>query len=169
MIAPFLADGTGVGDRFLLAASGVHAGESTGFGKPLVIQVLTSYEQFQSEHFTETEQADAMISGEEADPDHLSNLLEHVFGSNPRVPNASPTTMTDGPTAGADPQLRFPWNPEAKYSYQLQMSTDLQGFTTIPFTETTRENGDRLDVTVAPDASVMLGDAAFFRLQIVPK
>lgn len=171
LIAPFLADGTGVGDRFLLAASGAHAGESTGFGKPLVIQMLTSYEQFQSEYFTEAERADAMISGEDADPDmdRLSNVLEHAFGSDPRTPNASPITVTDGPVAGVDPQLRFPWNPEANYTYQLQMSTDLQGFADIPFTESTSMNGDLLDVTVEPDASVTLDKAAFFRLKVVPE
>ncbi len=133
-VTPYIVTGDDEDDRFLLCVEGLHSGsgfsESTGSGKPFVIRVRTSYEQFLADHFTEAERADPAISGESADPDGdgLTNVLEHVFGTDPHETDGGVVTIGDGPGVGVDPQLSFPWDPEANYTYQLQMSTDLNTF-----------------------------------------
>lgn len=166
---PFLADGTGEEDRFLLSVDGVHSSAATGYGKPLVIRVRTSYEQFQLVNFSEAEQVDSLISGEGADPDRdgLSNLEEHVFGSDPHVANSGLMSL-GGSLVGAvvEPFLSFPWNSDSDFTYQLQMSTDLLSFSDIPSTEIVTGMGLQ-QVALEPAPSVPVpGDRAFFRLKI---
>ena len=62
-ITPFLMDGFGKEDRFLVSVQGAHAGEPTGFGKPFVIRVRTSYEHSRRRTSPVAEQADPAQSG----------------------------------------------------------------------------------------------------------
>ena len=173
-MTPFINTEDDEDDRFLLCVEGLHSGpgfnELVGYGKPYVIRVRTSYEQFKSDQFTVAEQADPLISGENADPDRdgFTNLREHVFGTNPFVANGNLMTIGGSVIGGAvNPVLSFPWNPEAGFTYQLQMSTDLQEFHDILFIESTSVNGSLLDVMLELDPSVPdSGNAAFFRLNI---
>lgn len=174
LIDPFLTTGTAEEDRFLLSVAGLHAGpgfsETIGYGKPFVIRVRDSYEDFLEEHFTTAEQADPLISGENADPDQdgFVNLVEHGFGTDPNEANIQVIGISNTPGSGPDPSLSFSWNALAGYGYELQMSTTLSGdFTSIPYTETLTPNGNFVDVVIKPDPSLYpLGDRAFFRLSI---
>lgn len=177
LINPFIVTGDGEDDNFLLSVEGLHSGtgfsELVEYGKPFVIRVRSSYEQFQYDYFTEAEQADPLISADGADPDidGLTNVEEHVFGTNPTLSDRGLFTITGNRVGGTvEPTLSFPWNPEANYTYQLQMSTDLKKFDDILFTESSMVNGNLLDVTVEPAPSVPdPGDNAFFRLKILSK
>ena len=165
LLEPFLADGTGGEDRFLISVNGEHSGAGTGYGKPFVIRVKTSYEDFVETHFTEAEQADALISGELGDPDGdgLNNLLEHVFGTAPRESNGGVVAIGPSP----DSFLRFPWNPEANFSYRLQWGKNLESFKDVPFEESSRKVGSLLEVTLIPDLSLEdTGPSAFFRIRV---
>ena len=167
---PFLADGTGEDDRFLVSVDGVHAGAETGYGKPFVFRVRTSYEQFQMENFSESQQADLSISGEDVDPDGdgLTNLMELIFGADPHVADADLMSFGGSVVGGVvEPFLSFPWNSDSGFSYQLQMSMDLEDFADIPFTETVSGSGVQ-EVRVEPAASVEVSsDWAFFRLKVM--
>ena len=101
-ITPFLMDGFGKEDRFLVSVQGAHAGEPTGFGKPFVIRVRTSYEAFQEAFFSVAEQADPAQSGPYADfdGDGTINVLEHVFHRT----RASPATAWWGSRARRGPR-----------------------------------------------------------------
>ena len=72
--------------------------------------------------------------------------------------------------APVGPQVTFPWNPDADYAYQLQMSPDLHRFDDIPFTQNISTNGGRLHIRLEPDLGAgSAEDAAFFRLRIRPQ
>lgn len=162
---PFLADGTGSEDRFLLSADGVHLAAETGYGKPLVIRVRTSYEQFKGEVFSESQQADPLISAEDADPDGdgLTNVMELVFGGDPFVSDRSMVSIGG---SVPEPSLAFPWQSGVDYTYQLQMGTELNDFVDIPFNDSVSGVG-LSQVTVTPHSSVAVpSDQAFFRLKI---
>lgn len=175
LIDPYLTTGTEEEDRFLLCVDGLHSGtgfnEITGYGKPFVIRVRDSYEDFLDEHFTELEQENPLIVGKEIDfdGDGISNLAEHGFGSDPTVMSVQGIVATSGPGSSPDPSISFTWNPQAGYGYELQMSTTLgeADFTSIPYVETSTPNGNLLDVVLQPDPSLYpLGPRAFFRLKI---
>ncbi|MBC8125894.1 MAG: hypothetical protein H8M99_01935 [Gloeobacteraceae cyanobacterium ES-bin-144] len=171
---PFLADGTGKEDRFLISVSGVNGGTSTGFGKPFVLQVQTSYEKFRAEYFTTNEQLDPLASGELADPDGdgLVNLLEHSFGTNPRQPNGSMVIIEFKPGSNPlKPLIIFPWNPAANYSYKLQRSTDLKNFADTPFTQIISTNGALLQISAEPQDALIgnTGNSVFYRLNVSPR
>ena len=164
-IAPVLADGS-TDDRFLISASGDFTGDSTGFGKPFVFRIRSSYEQFVLDEFTAAQQSDPEITDPTADPDAdgLINLLEHAFGTDPEVTDPNPVTITSART------LTFPWNPTAAdYTYQLEASTDLDDFEELPHTETSTPDGDLLQITVTPTAPFDDLPRAFFRVKVIPK
>lgn len=173
ILDPHLAAGTEEEDRFLICVDALHSGtgfsEATGYGKPFVIRVRDSYEDFLADNFTPTEQEDELISGENADPDGdgFVNLVEHGFGTDPNVANVQPVGIANAPGASPDPSISFTWNPDAGYGYELEMSTTLAAdFVSIPYTEELTPNGDLVDVVLKPAPSVSLGDRAFFRLNI---
>ena len=147
----------------------MHLGQETGDAKPWVIQVRTSYEQFRLDNFTEEEQVDLTISGELADPDGdgLTNLEEHVFGTDPDRSDGGQITIAGSFVEGVvEVALSFPWNSEANYTYQLQMSTDLVNFEDVPFTETITGTGIQ-EVSLEPvDTSLGTEEKAFFRLEV---
>lgn len=158
--------GDDVDDRFLLSVSGLHYGEDIGYGKPYVIRVRASYEQFLYDYFTEAERADIAISGNDADPDKdgVSNFLEHAFGTDPNVSGVNPITFTG---SGAQSTITFPWNPDASQSYILQMGDLVTNFVDIAFTESTETVNGVLMVSLTPDSSVAVpGDKAFFRIRV---
>ncbi|WP_411847173.1 hypothetical protein AAFN60_07010 [Roseibacillus persicicus] len=166
LLSPHLSFDSELEDRFIVSVSGLHDGESTGYGKPFVIRVRSSYEDFLAQHFSESERADPLLAGLDADPegDGLSNLVEHAFGTSPNEKDQWPTEF--GLTAG-NPALTFPWNPDASVRYALQMSTDLTAFEDILATDSITSQGELLEVTLEPDSSLLpLGEKAFFRLRV---
>ncbi|MBK1826741.1 hypothetical protein [Haloferula rosea] len=162
-------------DRFLIQVAGLHSGtgfsEAIGYGKPYVVRVRDSYEDFLAENFIPDGNGQYPAdSGEHEDPDGdgFVNLVEHGFGTDPNVANVQPVRIANTPGIGPDPTIAFSWNPNSAYGYELQMSTTLNGdFVPIPFVETLTPNGDLVDVELKPDPSLYpLGDKAFFRLSI---
>ncbi|MGJ8652523.1 MAG: hypothetical protein ACSHX8_04570 [Opitutaceae bacterium] len=165
----------GIEDRFLVRVKGLHSGtgfsETTGYGKPFVIRVRDSYEDFLAENFTPDGNGQyPPNSGEHEDPDGdgIVNLVEHSFATDPNAANTLNIGITMTPGAEADPSISFSWNAQAGYGYGLEMSTDLDlGFDPIDYTEVTTPNGDLLDIVLKPDPSLYpLGDRAFFRLSL---
>ncbi|MEP4078366.1 hypothetical protein [Haloferula sp.] len=168
VIDPYLTTGDDE-DRFLIRVSGLHSGtgfsEAVDYGKPFVIRVRDSYEDYLEDNFTEVERLDPMVSGEGADPDGdgIVNLLEHAFGSDPKVADGSPVTIA----AGAPATMHFQWNPDAGHQYQLQMGTNLDDFEDIDFTEVVNPSGELLEVTLSAAPSVIVPDErAFFRIKV---
>lgn len=174
-ITSFLDSASVIGDdeddRFLLCISGLHSGtgfsESMGYGKPYVIRVRTSYEQFMYDNYTESERANLLISGKTADSDGdgIVNLLEHAFGTDPGEVGGNPLTISGG---SSQPTITFPWNPDTGHSYTLQMGNlDDEPFADIAFTETSETIGGVLMISLTPHASVSVPtDKAFFRVKV---
>ena len=151
----------------------MHANDTTGFGKPFIIRVRSSYEDFLDTYLTETQQDNSSLADPAADPDRdgLSNLLEHVSGTNPLEGNRNQTSFSNLSTTTLDPALTFRWNPNTGYRYQLQMSTALDDFTDIPsseFAEAAIPGGNLVNLTIKPDLapSALPDTAAFFRLKV---
>ena len=142
-ISPFLVDGSGEEDRFLVSVQGAHAGGADGIWQALrdpgPYQLRSSSRRRSS---PVAERADPALSGAEADfdGDGTINVLEHVFASDPRQPSHGMVGITRAAGAApVGPQVTFPWNPGADYAYQLQMSPDLHRFHDIPFTQNHRQ------------------------------
>ncbi|MFC7337787.1 hypothetical protein ACFQY0_11405 [Haloferula chungangensis] len=175
VIGPHLRVGGDLEDRFLLSVDGLHSGpgfsELTGYGKPFVIRVRDSYEDFLDKYFTSAEQDDPLVVGKgvDFDGDGMTNLLEHGFASDPTKPDAGGVVFSSGSGGAPDPEIAFTWDPQAGYAYELQMSTSLDagGFKSIPYVELRTPNGSLLDVVLKPDPSLYpLGPRAFFRLKV---
>ena len=128
-------------DRFLISVEGLHSGtgfsESVGYGKPFVIRVRDSYEDFLADNFTPDGNGQYPIdSGEDQNPDGdtLTNLLEYAFGTDPTVSDSTPLDVS-GPTAGTptvsvthDPLefgAMFVMRKDAPLTYTVQFSGDL--------------------------------------------
>jgi hypothetical protein len=80
----------------------LEAGGSPGEDDPEP-PLVTSYPLWREQHFSEAERADESLSGAEADADRdgWANLLEYVFGTDPRVPQATRAGIDGGVTRGA--------------------------------------------------------------------
>lgn len=65
--------------------------------------LVMSYPLWREEHFSEVERADEGVSGAEADADRdgWANLLEYVFGTDPRIPQSTQAGADGGVTRGA--------------------------------------------------------------------
>jgi len=128
-------------DRFLVQVEGLHSGtgfsESIGYGKPFVIRVRDSYEDFLAENFTPDGNGQYPInSGEDENPDgdSLNNLLEFAFGTDPTVSDSIPLNAA-GPSAGTptisvtygplDFSAQFVMRKDAALTYTAQFSDDL--------------------------------------------
>ena len=173
ILTPNLTIGGELEDRFLIEIDGMHANDTTGFGKPFILRVRSSYEDFLDTYLTETQQDNSSLADPAADPDRdgLSNLLEHVSGTNPLEGNRNQTSFSNLSTTTLDPALTFRWNPNTGYRYQLQMSTALDDFTDIPsseFAEAAIPGGNLVNLTIKPDLapSALPDTAAFFRLKV---
>ena len=85
-------------------------------------------------HFTLTEQADPLISGETADPDKdgLPNLLEYAFRTSPMTRTGRQDTLAKTP---AELTLDFPVNRDATdLIITVEWSTDLIGWSSVGVT-----------------------------------
>ena len=92
----------------------------------------TPYEVWLKEAFTEAERADALISGPMADPDgdRLANLLEHVFGTDPRNQSSSTGIVASyAETAGQGTfQVEAIIESQEGIRYRLEVSPDLESW-----------------------------------------
>ena len=112
------------------------------------IEQDTPFETWQKDNFTEAERADALLSGPMADPDgdRLANLLEHVFGTDPRDRSSSKGITTsyaegDGQVAL---QVEVVVQSQEGIRYRLEVSPDLVSWF---------YNGDGTGKTYVSDAS----------------
>ncbi len=96
--------------------------------------VISRYETWNQEHFTEAELTDPTISGPAADPDAdgLNNLLEYAFGFDPRQTTAS----TEQEVAMIDAFWHFTYKrptDRLDLTYQVEASRDLTTWVTSGF------------------------------------
>lgn len=172
LLTPHLAIGDDLEDRFLIEVDGTHATESTGFGKPFVLRVRSSYEDFLDTYLTESQQDDPLLAAATANPDQdgLNNLLEHVFGTNPLQSDEPSVDLSNAASNELEPTFSFQWNPETGYQYFLQMGTTLQDFQDVSFLESSQSpipGGNLRQLTIKPDlVPSSLPEAAFFRLRV---
>lgn len=97
-------------------------------------EVLSFWDEWRRLHFTEAEQLDPAVSGEQADPDGdgIGNLLESAFGIDPRQPNpaggrlvARIDQVQTGGLTEAFLTLRFPRPAARSIEVTVEVSTDM--------------------------------------------
>lgn len=170
-LTPFLNFEEELEDRFLIEVMGFYDGESTGYGKPFVLRVRSSYEDFLADYFTEAQQADALVSGAAADPegDGLTNFMEHAFGTDPLASTVWPVSISMTSGQSPTPLFQFSQNPLASARFVLEMSGDLEGFSEISSSSSSVSAGVLLEAALQPDPALdPLPAKAFFRLRVQP-
>lgn len=114
-------------------------------GSQLVARATTlniaTFNEWASGVFTSSEQANANVSGLDANPDGdaFSNLLEYVFDTNPKLKSESQVqaTYSYGQGRPTEVHVTFPWaNDVTDANYALQRSNDMLTWVDLPSTET---------------------------------
>lgn len=126
---------------------------------------LSAWQQWQRDHFTESELADAALSGAtaDADGDGLANALEFALGLNPRAADASPGFTV---TANAQQRLTLTFERRAlpDLTYAVEASSDLASWTTI-WSSTGSENTAG-PVTITDTQPLDTAPRRFLRLKV---
>lgn len=130
-----------------------------------------SFTEWIARSFSGADLANPAISGEQADPDGdmIVNLMEYMFGSDPRSPNRFPLPkaglLLDGGIKTAE--LKYGVSREADGVYlTMEASTDLQtwapaGFTAVP---TGRASPSTVEISAKIDGAAP--NRQFFRFQV---
>lgn len=131
-----------------------------------------SFTEWIARSFSGADLANPAIAGEQADPDGdtIVNLMEYLFGSDPRSPSRFPLPkaglLLDGGIKTAE--LKYGVSREAEGAYlTMEASTDLQtwapaGFTTVP---TGRASPTTVEISAKVNGEAP--DRQFFRFQVV--
>ncbi len=133
-----------------------------------------SFNAFAASRFTPGEQADPLVSGPAADPDHdgIPNLLEYAFGLDPKspassaVPKAQLTTVVSSQHIGLT-YTRLKGATDLTFTPEFSSSPSDAGFTASAFTEVgVQDNGDGTETVTIRDAAPVTGAPRFARLRV---
>ncbi len=136
-----------------------------------------SFTSFTSVNFSPAEQADPLVSGPAADPDHdgIPNLLEYAFGSDPRQGSTSASAQPKPilvPVSAQDyvgmSYTRLKGAADLTIIPEFSTSPDNAGFAPGPFTVVlVTDNGNGTEtVTVRENAAISSSTPRFIRLRV---
>lgn len=155
-----------------------HAGGSPGAADPPPDVIPPSWRQL---YFNPEELQDPLLSGPDADFDHdgLSNVLEHAFGTDPRVPDGGPLKVEDGAivSRGAPAILaedgdyhfifaRRKTHAEDGWQYHPQTTTTLDSWSPLVGVPAVIAEDDDFEILSLP-CPVVEGEPRFFRLEVI--
>ncbi len=118
--------------------------------------------------FTEAEQADASVSGLEADPDSdgFNNFAEYAFGTDPKA--ASSVYLEVGRAANVA-TVSYLRRAGADARYILEASADLKAWSEVGGLESAASEGAMLERVTVSDAQAIGQGARFLRLRVTAK
>lgn len=144
-------------------------------GDPAALAPTTAmtYQFWKNQNFTETEQLNAAITGDDVDLDQdgLSNVLEYALGYNPKVKNSDLGYSAALVGVSSEDYLALTLRRQKNaidLIYEVQVGTTLQGWSaTTPQVGSLSDNGDGTEtITIRDAVSVANGEKRFIRLSV---
>ncbi len=125
-----------------------------------------------SSKFTASELSNAAISGNTADPDKdgINNLLEYAYGMEPKISSTVGVPVSEIQNVGGADYLTITYRRNRAATdviYGVQVSSDLQTWTTHVTELSVTDNGDGTDkVVVRDNIPVSSATNRFIRVQV---
>ncbi len=155
-----------------------HAGGSPGAQDPPPVNPPASWREL---YFTVEELVDPLLSGPDADFDHdnLPNLLEHAFGTNPKIADGGPLKLAGEAILSRGTPVLSSGSGGFHFVYLRRKSHAEDGWNYLPRTSTNLENWAPLSgvpAVIARDDDMEVlsiacppptGEPMFFRLEVI--
>jgi hypothetical protein len=143
----------------------------TGLMATAMPLTITSYAEWRSAFFTQSDAENDLISGPDEDPDSdgWSNRMEYLLDGNPNVPEGSPVTFALQRTEVAGQyavEAVFDWiNSVTDAIWFFETSSDLENWTEVGAAETGQtQSGDYVRTVVNFEETVDASDRIFIRM-----
>ncbi|MDQ8183427.1 hypothetical protein [Pelagicoccus sp. SDUM812005] len=130
---------------------------------------ISSYAEWRSHFFSESDAANDALSGPDQDPDAdgLSNLSEYLHSTLPQQANPPPYAFDLSDPAALTAELQWAKN-TLDYEWKLESSTELETWTTIPFTSQQMDDlGDKVIHRILLPTTNSSSPDVFYRFKAV--